>query len=86
MARHALMPNVDDNQDVLYTHALQKGKQFLSTAFFVTIIVAFGHIGGLIAITHIVLLICVALRARRDSVGDNAAFSLGDTSFACDIV
>ena len=41
VARHALMPYVDDNQDVLDSHPLQKRQQFLAAAFLVAVIVSF---------------------------------------------
>ena len=79
------MPNVNDNQDVFYAHALQKWQKFLSAAFFIAIIVSFCHIGGLIAVNAI-LVISTTFRARCYAIGYDTAFSLCDTSFASHVV
>ena len=65
MAWHALMPDVNDNKNVFYTHALQKREELLSTAFFITIIVSLCHIGRLFTISYLIFItlaiVCVAI-------------------------
>ena len=55
VAGHSLMPNVNDDEDVLDSHALQQRKQLLTTAFFVAVVIAFCHVRGLLTVSRLIL-------------------------------
>lgn len=91
MAWHSLMPNIDNDEDVFDSHSLQEGEKFLTASFFITVIVALGDIGRLFAITKLVLFVVIfgiiwTIGSWGNSISYNAAFCLGDASFASHII
>lgn len=82
-AWHALMPDVDDDQDVLHSHLLQQVKQLLATSFLVTVVKSlndpvrlalFQRILALVILTHFRLVFL----GFAESVGNDHGLSFSD--------
>ena len=84
VTRHALVPNINNDQDVFDPHSLQKRQKLLATAFLIAVIVTFSHICWFFSISKWLLI--GTIRAWSDSVGHNAAFSLGNASLASNVI
>mmetsp|Transcript_8486 Transcript_8486/g.11693 ORF Transcript_8486/g.11693 Transcript_8486/m.11693 type:complete len:286 (+) Transcript_8486:1316-2173(+) len=74
---HALVPNVDHDENVFYAHSLQQGEQLLTAALLVAIVVTFSNVGGLFIVIDVAVVLLVRiLAACRHAISHDATFSL----------
>ena len=88
MTGHTLVPDIDNDQNIFDTHALQEGEKLLAATFLVAVIISFRHVCRLLGIVVIVgfIRIRLSIRTRSHSISHDATLSLRYATLAGNIV